>query len=80
MLKQFPFQLGEAGVASCFDILNLDITNGGPAIAITLTMSALFRASLLFNWLRLCQEQATCKQSQALAHSNSPRTVVLKLL
>ena len=35
MLKQFLLPLGEAGVASWFDILNLDIINGGPTIVIT---------------------------------------------
>ena len=30
MLKQFPLQLGEAGAASCCDILNLNIISGGP--------------------------------------------------
>ena len=35
MLKQFPLQLVGAGAASCFDMLNLDIINGGGAIAIT---------------------------------------------
>ena len=34
MLKKFPLQLGEAGAASCFDVLNLDIINEGPANAI----------------------------------------------
>ena len=29
MLKQFPLQLGEAGAASWFDVLILDIINEG---------------------------------------------------
>ena len=35
MLKTIPMQLGEADAVSWFDNLNLDINNGGPAIAIT---------------------------------------------
>ena len=36
MLKQFPLQSGEAGAAaSWFDIFNLDINDGEPAIATT---------------------------------------------
>ena len=34
-------------------------------------MNALFRVSLLFAWLRLCQNQATCAQPEAIAHRNS---------
>ena len=48
MLKQFPLQLGEAGAASWFDVLNLDITYGGSRHCYTLTVSASFRVSLLF--------------------------------
>ena len=35
-------------------------------------MSASFRLKLLFAWLRLCQDEATCAQSEALAHTNPP--------
>ena len=35
MLKQFPLKLGEACAATWLDILNLDINDGGPVIAIT---------------------------------------------
>ena len=30
MLKQFPLQYGEATTAKWFNVLNLDIINGGP--------------------------------------------------
>ena len=35
MLKQFALQCGEAGAAASFDILNLEIINGGSAVAIS---------------------------------------------
>ena len=35
MLKQFPLQLSEGDAANIFDVLKLDIINGGPASAIT---------------------------------------------
>ena len=35
-------------------------------------MSTLFGVSLLFAWRRLCQDQATCAQSEALAHTSVP--------
>ena len=72
MLKQFPLQLGEAGAASSFDILNLDIINGGPRICYNLTVGASFRVSLLFAWQRLCRGQGTCTQSETLVDINSP--------
>ena len=35
-------------------------------------MSASFRFNLLFAWLRLCQDQSTCAQPEALALTNLP--------
>ena len=35
-------------------------------------MSASFQVSLLLAWLRLYQDQATCAQPEALAHTNLP--------
>ena len=35
ILKQFALQLCEAGTAGSFHIVNLNITDGGPAIVIT---------------------------------------------
>ena len=72
MLKQFPLPLGEAGAASSFDVLNLDIMNGGSRYCYDLTVSALFQVSLLFAWRRLCQGQGTCTQSETLVHINLP--------
>ena len=72
MLKKFCLQLGKAGVAaSSFDILNLDIINGGPLYCYSLTVSASFRFSSIFAWRRLCQSQITCTQSETLVHINS---------
>ena len=60
MLKQFLLQLGEAAAAaSRFDILNLDIIDGGPGYCYNLTVRVSFRLSSLFAWRRLCQGQAT---------------------
>ena len=73
MLNQFPLQLDEAGAASCFDILNLDIINGGSRYCYNLTVSASFRVSLLFAWRRLGQGQETCKQSETLVRINSSK-------
>ena len=70
MLKQFPLLLDEAGAASWFNIFNLDIINGDPAVAITL--SVLFPVSLFASWWRLCQGQATCAQSEVLVYTYSP--------
>ena len=73
MLKQFPLQLSEAvAAASSFDVLNLDILDGGPRYCYNSTVSALFWVSLLFAWRRLCQGQGTCTQSETLVHINSP--------
>ena len=69
MLKQFLLQLGEA---SCFDILNLDIINGGTRYCYKLSVTASFRVSLLFAWRRLCQGQGTRAQSETLVYINSP--------
>ena len=35
MLKQFPLYICKANAADWFEILNLDITDGGPAIVIS---------------------------------------------
>ena len=55
---------------SWFDILNLDIIDRGSSYCYNLTVSALFRVSLLFAWRRLCQGQGTCTQSETLVHIN----------
>ena len=52
MLKPFPFQLGEADAVSWFDILHLNIINGGLCYCYNLTTNASFRVSLLFASLR----------------------------
>ena len=46
-------------------VLNVDITDGGAA-----TVIALFRVSLFFPWLRLCQDQERCAQPKALGGAN----------
>ena len=55
MLKRFPLQLCEAG---SFGILNLDVTDRGPATLITefrgyYNNLTAFRVSFHFAWLRL---------------------------
>ena len=73
MLKQFPLQLGEAvTAASRFDDLNLDIINGDSRYCYNLTVSTLFRVSLLLAWRSLCQCQGTCTLSEGLVHINLP--------
>ena len=73
MLKQFSLQLGEAVVAaSWFDVLNLDIIDGGSRYCYNLTENVSFRVSLLLAWRRLCQGQGTCSQSETLVYITSP--------
>ena len=79
MLTQFILQVGEADAVCGFNGLNLDIVNGAPCYCNNLTVSASFWVSLLFSWMPLCQDQATCAQSQGLTHKNSP-TLTKKLL
>ena len=56
-------------------ILKLDIANGGATIVITSsTASASLRVSLLYAWIRLCQNQATCAQLEALGRTNKHLT------
>ena len=45
------------------------------------TVSASFRFSLFFEWPRLCQDQATCAQPEALGRENRHRpTTITKQL
>ena len=46
-------------------VLNVDITDGGAAI-----VTASLWISLFFPWLRVCQDQATCDQPEALGGTN----------
>ena len=71
MLKQFPLQLGEAeAAASCFDIVNLDIINGGPRYCYNLTVSVSFRVSLLF--ARRPGQRNRHVSLETLVHTNYP--------
>ena len=70
-VEAISFAIGRAGAASWFDVLNLDNTNGGPRYWYNSTVSASFRVRLLFAWLRLCQGQEACMQSETLVHINS---------
>ena len=35
---------------------------------------------MLFTWLRLCQDQAICVQTEALVHTNTPKFIELSLV
>ena len=52
----------------------------GPCYCNNLTVSASYCVSLLFAWLRLCQDHATCAQPHALARTDSLRARVGNLL
>ena len=49
-----------------------------------LTAGALFRVTLFFRWLRMCQDQATCAQPEALGrinrHSATKKSLILVLI
>ena len=52
-----------------FNVLNVDIPNGGAATAI-----ASLWVSLFFSWLRLCQDQARYAQPEGLGCTNRHTT------
>ena len=68
-LKQFPYQMSEP--AQPADLIFFTSTlMMGARILQSLTCECLLRVSLLFAWLRLCQDQ--CAQPEELADTNMP--------
>ena len=70
MLKQFPLQLLEAGTAG--DLIFLTSTLVMGAQLLQKLESTSFWVSLYYAWLRLCQDQATRAQQEALGRTNMP--------
>ena len=65
MLKQFPLQICKAVPAADLKLLTSTILMSA-CYCNNLIANALFRISLLFACLSLCQDQVTCIQPEAL--------------
>ena len=67
MLKQFFLQSCEVAAASWLEIMGTSIW--GPCYCNNSIASALFQVSLLFAYMRLCQDQVTCPQPKTLGRT-----------